>query len=98
MENIWSHIEITNQYIRTKAIYYSFEGPTKVKKFRGRERITLLILIYNDILEAVKYHQQLQIRQFRTTEDLDTLRNVAKDHSKWKIMRNWICSIVQSEK
>ena len=69
-----------------QAMNYYFECPTKLKTSRGRKRITLPILIDYDILEAAKCHQQLQIRQFKTTEDLDTLRNLATERKKWKNM------------
>ncbi len=36
-----------------------FECPPKAKKSSGRRRVTLPVLLDNDITEAAKYHQQL---------------------------------------
>ena len=74
-----------------------FECPPKAKKFRGRKRITLPVLLDNDIVEAAKYHQRLQIRQFKTRKDLDILRHLADDRNGWKNLTNLICSVVQGE-
>ena len=54
-------------------------------------------MIDNDVLEAEKSHQQLQLRQFKTTEYLNILRNLAKDHNEWKNVTNVICNIIQGE-
>ena len=85
MRNIWSYYDNppTHWKIRYELLNYYFECPSKEIKFRGR-KITLPIQIDNDILEAVKYHKRLQIRQFRTTEDLNTVRNEGKDYNEWK--------------
>ena len=48
-------------------------------------------------LEAAKLHQQLQLRQFKTTEDVDILRNLAKDCNEWENLATVICSIAQGE-
>ena len=76
---------------------YYFECPPKAKKFCGRKRITLPVLLDNDIAEAAKYHQQLQIRQFKTREHRNILRHLANDRKGWKNLANLICSIAQGE-
>ena len=63
-----------------------------------KKKIKLPILTDHDILEAAKYHQHFQICQFRTTENLNTLRNVAKDRNELKKFTTLICSNVQGEK
>ena len=80
-----------------QSMNYYFECPPKAKKFRGRKRITLPVLLDNDIVEAAKYHQRLQIRQFKTRKDLDILRHLADDRNGWKNLTNLICSVVQGE-
>ena len=57
-----------------ESMNYYFECPPEGKKFRGRKRINLPVLLDSDIIEAAKYHQQSQIRQFKTRENLETLR------------------------
>eukprot|EP00112_Aurelia_sp_Birch-Aquarium-sp1_P010696 Seg2278.3 transcript_id=Seg2278.3/GoldUCD/mRNA.D3Y31 product="hypothetical protein" protein_id=Seg2278.3/GoldUCD/D3Y31 len=80
-----------------QSMNYSFECPPKAKKFRGRKRITLPVLLDNDIVTAAKYHQRLQIRQFKTRRDLNVLRHIANDDNGWKILTNLICSVAQRE-
>ena len=80
-----------------QSMNYYFECPPKAKKFRGRKRITLPVLLDNDIVEAAKYHQRLQIRQFKTRKDLDILRHLADDRNGWKNLTNLICSVAQGE-
>ena len=49
-----------------QSMNYYFECPPEEKKFRGRKRITLPVLLDSDIIEAANSHQRLQIRQFKT--------------------------------
>ena len=63
---------------------YYFQCLNNVKKFRGRKRTTLAIVIDNDLVEAAKCHLQMQIRQFKKTEDLNILRKIANDRNAWK--------------
>ena len=76
---------------------YYIECPPKAKKFRGRKRITLPVLLDNYIAEAAKYHQRLQIRQFKTREDLEILRHLANDRNGWKKLTNLICNVAQRD-
>ena len=80
-----------------QSMNYYFECPPKAKKFCGKKRITLPVLLDNDIVEAAKYHQRLQIRQFKTRKNLDILRHLADDNNGWKNLTNLICSVVQGE-
>ena len=80
-----------------QSMNYYFECPPKAKKFRGRKRITLPVLLDNNLTEAAKYHQRLQIRQFKTREDLDIFRHLAYDRNRWKNLTNLICSVAQGE-
>ena len=77
---------------------YYFACPPKAKKFRGRKRITLPVLLDNDLAEAAKYHRRLQIRQFKTREDLEILRHVVNHRNGWKNLTNLFCSVAQGEK
>ena len=61
------------------------------------ERYTTDVLLDNDLAEAAKYHQRLQIRQFKTREDLNILRHLAYDRNGWKNLTNLICSVAQGE-
>ena len=76
---------------------YYFEYPPKEKIFCGRKRITLPVLLDNDIIEAAKCHQQLQISQFKTREHLNILRHLVNDRNGWKNLTNSICSVTQGE-
>ena len=76
-----------------QSMNYYFECPPEGKKFRGRKRITLPVLLDSDIIEAAKYHQRLQIRQFKRREDLETLTTLANDRNVWKNLTKMIFSI-----
>ena len=56
------------------------------EKFRGRKRTTLPITINNDLrkLERKDDHTYTRRLKFETSEDLETLRNIATDRTKWR--------------
>ena len=72
---------------------YYFEYPPNEKKFHGRKGITLPVLLDNDIIEAAKRHQKLQISQFKSREYLYILRHLTNDRNGWKNLTNSICSV-----
>ena len=55
------------------------------------------ILLDKDSAEVAKNHQILQIRQFKTREDLDILTHLANDRNGWKITTHLICRVTQGE-
>ena len=63
---IFSHIlRLPTSAPCQQSMNYYIESPPEGKKFRGRKRITLPVLFDSNIIEAAKYHQQLQIGQFK---------------------------------
>ena len=53
-------------------------------------------MIDNDLIQAEKrHHQQMLIRQCKTTEDLNILRKIANDRKVWKNLSTLICSVAQ---
>ena len=80
-----------------QSMNYYFECPPKAKKFRGRKKITLHVLLDNDLPEAAKYHQRFQIRHFKTREDVEILRHLLNDGNGWKNLTNLIRCVVQGE-
>ena len=76
-----------------KAMQWYFEKPRNSKKYRGNQRTTLPVVLHNDIVEASKI-QEFGVQQFKTTEDLEKLRELGVDRKNWKGIVNLICSVV----
>ena len=64
-----------------QAMDWYFEIPDNAKKYRGNQRITLPVKLHNDIVEG-NIKNDLEVRQFKTTEDLDMLRKIAGDRDR----------------
>ena len=75
-----------------QAMDWYFEIPDNAKKYRGNQRRTLPVILHYDIVEANSKHD-LEVKQFKTTEDLIMLRKIAEDRDKWKELSKTICSI-----
>ena len=75
-----------------QAMDWYFEIPDNAKKYRGNQRRTLPVILHDDIVEANSKHD-LEVKQFKTTEDLIMLRKIAEDRDKWKELSKTICSI-----
>ena len=97
MESIRSYPAITIKHAMSTVDGLLLRYPPEAKKFCGRKRITLPVLLDNDITEAAKCHQQLQISQFKTREHRNTLRHLANDRNGWKNLTNSIYSVTQGE-
>ena len=66
----------------------NFEVPVNAKKYRGNQRGKLPVILH-DIVEGNCKHD-LEIKQFKTTEDLTKLRRIAEDRDKWKKLSKMI--------
>ena len=75
-----------------KAMQWYFEIPHDSNKYRGNQRMTLPILLHNDIIEINKI-QKLKIKQFKSAEDLIILRELASDREQWKMLSTLLCGI-----
>ena len=75
-----------------QAMDWYLEIPDNSKKYRGSQRRTLPVVLHYDIVEANRKHD-LDVKQFKTTEDLIMLRKLAEDREKWKDLSKIICSI-----
>ena len=60
------------------------------------QRQTLPVILHYDIVEGNSKHD-LEIKQFKTTEDLTKLRGIAEGRDKWKELSKMICSIAWGE-
>ena len=80
------------QILCQQAMDWYFEIPDNAKKYRGNQRRTLPVILHYDIVEANSKHD-LEVKQFKTTEDLIMLRKIAEDRDKWKELSKTICSI-----
>ena len=75
-----------------QAMDWYFEIPDNAKKHRGNQRRTLPVILHYDIVEANSKHD-LEVKQFKTTDDLIMLRKIAEDRDKWEELSKTICSI-----
>lgn len=69
-----------------------FEIPEQKTKYPGNQRITLPIVLHNDIVNANR-EKEIGVRQFKYTEDLYELRTVAADRKRWKEIVVDICNV-----
>ena len=75
-----------------QAMQWYFEKPMRPKRYRGNQRITLPVMLHNDIVEANKV-QNLEIEQFRCMNDLEKLRDIANDRRRWKEVTRVVCGV-----
>ena len=78
--------------IHGQAIDWYYGEPVNATKYRGDQRRTLPVILHYDIVEGNSKHD-LEMKQFKTTEDLTKLRRIAEDRDKWKELSKIICSI-----
>ena len=76
-----------------KAMQWYFEIPNNSKKYKGNQRITLPLVLHDDIVNTSKIHP-LEVQKFKTTEDLEKWREIGADRKKWKEIVTLICSTV----
>ena len=58
----------------------------------GNQRQTLPVILHYDIVKGNCKHD-LEIKQFKTTEDLTTLRIAEDRRDKWKELSKMICFV-----
>ena len=75
-----------------RAMDWYFETHGNNVKYRGNKRTTLPIVLDNDIRTTNKF-SCIEIKQFKTKEDLKKLRCVAADRKKWKDITAEICKV-----
>ena len=75
-----------------QAMDWYFEIPDNAKKYRGNQRITLPVKLNNDIVEG-NNRNDLEVKQFKTRDDLVALRKLARDRDMWKELSKIICSV-----
>ena len=75
-----------------QAMQWYFEKPTKGKKYRGNQRITLPLVLNNDIVEVNKINN-IEVTQFKSMEDLVKLRELAGNRTRWKEITDIICRV-----
>ena len=80
------------------AMEFYYQTAKEDKKFSGRQRITIATTIENEIKEANKNIIDFPIKKLETGEDLEQLRELAKDRNKWRKLSNEICNVVQVDK
>ena len=68
------------------------EIPDNAKKYRGNQGITLPVKLNNDIVEG-NNRNDLEVKQFKTRDDLVALRKLARDRDMWKELSKIICSV-----
>ena len=79
----------------SKSNEWYFEQPPNPRKYRGHQRITLPIVLHNDIVETAKMKDfPFAIMQFKSMEDLFKIRKIAADREQWKNMTVIICSVL----
>ena len=75
-----------------QAMDWYFEIPDNAKKYRGNQRITLPVKLHNSIVEG-NIKNVMEVKQFKTRDDLDILRKIAGDRDRWKGLSKVISSI-----
>ena len=65
------------------AMQYYFNTPPKTKRFPGRKRATLPVILNEDIKEGVQFNN-IPITKFENSDDLNTLKSLASGRDKWK--------------
>ena len=73
-----------------KAMLWYFEKNEKLTKYPGRKRMTLPVVINEDI-KKVANDVDVQISSFERTEDLLKLKRIASDRIEWKRLTEIIC-------
>ena len=74
------------------AFVYAFIFDGVTFKHRGNQRITLPVKLNNDIVEG-NNRNDLEVKQFKTRDDLVALRKLARDRDMWKELSKIICSV-----
>ena len=67
-----------------------FNIPEKHKKYSGRKRCTLPVIIDEDLKEAA-VNNLLPVSKFENFIDLQNLKKVAEDRNKWRKFSELIC-------
>ena len=88
------NLRLSNKAPSQQAMNFYFEVPEKAKRFSGRKRKTLPVVLNEDIKERIRTHN-LPVNKFETVEDLNKLREIAADRNKWKELSSMICSIAE---
>ena len=73
-----------------------FQMPTNWKRYPRRKRCTLPVKIDEDLKEA-KQNNNLIVLTFETIEDLQKLRNIAKEKSEWTKFFSLMCKQAENE-
>ena len=70
---------------------YYFQIPYKAKKFQGNQRTTLPTVIDMDLKAANQIDHTIPVKQFRTSQDLSKLTDIAQDRDEWRKLVDTIC-------
>lgn len=77
-----------------KAMEYYFTPKYNYKKFKGKTRASLPVVLDRDIKELHKsYPNSIEMTKFESIEDLQLARTLAKDREIWKKIVKMICKI-----
>ena len=79
-----------------QAMKYYFTVPENAKRYSGRKRLTLPIILDQDIKTTMKRHP-ITVTSFENLQDLNRLKEIAKDRKCWRRLVSLICSDVEDD-
>ena len=79
-----------------QAMRYYFDVPPNAKRYPGRRRTTLPVVIDEDIKKAARSNV-IQVSQFESREDLKILKRVAEDRKLWRKLTSIICGNAEDD-
>ena len=80
-------LRLDNEAPCQQAMVYYFDPPQDAKKYSGRKRITLPVVLDEDLKETAK-SKDIPVRKFECLEDLQSLRSLAGDRQTWRKLVN----------
>ena len=77
-----------------KAMEYYFTSEISHKKYKGKPRMTLPVVLDKDIRKAsIEYPGIIPLVKFLTLDDLNIARTLAEDRDQWKKLTKLVCNI-----
>ena len=88
----FGHMLRLNEQVPCQQAMYYFTVPEKARKYPGRKRSTLPVILDEDIKQAAKSNHTLPISQLEDINDLCKLKRLAGDREEWRKISSLICN------
>ena len=89
-------LRLDNEVPCQQAMVYYFDPPHDAKKYSGRKRMTLPVVLDEDLKETAKSKDK-PVRKFECLEDLQSLRSLAVDRQTWRKLVNVVCGKAEDD-